>query len=567
MRSRPLRPLLVCFALSLVPSLACKPDEPPSEPNEPVAKQACGAQSDGSRRFRVLHINDVYRIEGIADGRGGLGRLRALRSQLEADCDAVLLTHAGDTLYPSLLSREYDGAQMIEILNALDGDPAGFDERMLIAFGNHEFDKGTLADAAKLDANIEASGFAWLGTTISWKQGEDGQPLIAAPNLHRQHMLTLGGVRVGVFSLLVDATVPEYVAAIDTDYVAVARANVADLRAQGAEVVIALTHLDASDDQLVLDSLPGLEGPDLILGGHDHVLMTLEGNGRIAVKGDADALRVRTVEISVAADGRVSCFADPQGVALGPDEPVPDALVQRLIETRLAAFAHAFCGEQGPDCLQQQLSVANTDLLAEELEIRRYESNYGNWIVDHMLATFAADGAELAFVNSGSLRLNQNITAGTPITRQIVEETFAYPMPMRLIEVDGATLQKLLDHSIEQWTGSGHWLQIAGWAYRHDVAAQTATGAVWLSPNGPQPLDPNRRYRAVTIDFLLDPSGGQDGYGMLTPDMALDSPRNGTDLKQVVLDALAAAGLAGIGPVVEGRICSTDRPDGPCLLP
>lgn len=556
-------PLLTGLALGLL-ALACKPHD---ELTEPATAQACGAQPDGSRRFRVLHINDVYRIEGIADGRGGLGRLRSLRMQLEADCDAVLLTHAGDTLYPSLLSRKYYGAQMIEILNALDGDPAAFDQRMLVTFGNHEFDAGKLEDAAKLDANVEASGFAWLGTTVTWKLGADQQPLIDAPNLHRQHMLTLGGVQVGVFSLMTDSAVPAYVESIDTDYVAIARANVAELRAQGAEVVIALTHLDARDDQTLLDSLPDAEGPDLILGGHDHVLMTLEGNGRAALKGDADALRVRTVEISVAADGTVSWSADPKGVALGPETPAPDPLVQRLIDARLAAFDRAFCGAEQPDCLRQELTVTNTTLLAEELEIRRYESNYGDWIVDRMRETFAADKAELAFVNSGSLRLNQDISAGTAITRQIVEETFAYPMPMRLIEVDGATLQAVLDHSIEKWTGAGHWLQISGWAYRHDVDAQRASDVVWLSEAGPQPLDPKRRYRVVTIDFLLDPNRGQDGYSMLSPDMAIDSPRNGTDLKQVVLDALAAAGPAGIAPKVEGRICSSDRPDGPCLVP
>lgn len=562
MLARSLRPLHCWFALALL-GLACKPQD---ELTTPASAQACGAQPDGSRRFRVLHINDVYRIEGIADGRGGLARLRTLRAQLEADCDALLLTHAGDTLYPSLLSREYDGAQMIEILNALDGDPAGFDERMLVTFGNHEFDKGKLADAAKLDANVEASGFAWLGTTVDWKDGADGQPLVAAPNLHAQRLLMLGGVKVGVFSLMTDAAVPEYVDAIDTDYVAVARANVADLRAQGAEVVIALTHLDARDDQLLLDSLPGADGPDLILGGHDHVLMTLEGNGRAALKGDADALRVRTVDVSVAADGEIRWSSDPAGTSLGPDTPAPDPLVQQLVDARLAAFDQAFCGADELGCLARELTVTNTTLLAEELEIRRYESNYGDWIVDRMRETFAADEAEIAFVNSGSLRLNQDISAGTPITRQIVEETFAYPMPMRLIEVDGATLQKVLDHSIEKWTGSGHWLQISGLAFRHDVDAHTATHVTWLSESGPQPLDPERRYRVVTIDFLLDPGGGQDGYTMLSPTMALDSPRNGTDLKQVVLDALAAAGAAGIGPVVEGRICSSDRPAGPCMV-
>lgn len=555
--------LLPCLVLGLL-ALGCKPSK---EPDAPTAAQACGPQSDGSRRFRVLHINDVYRIEGVADGRGGLGRLRTLRTQLEADCDAVLLTHAGDTLYPSLLSREYDGAQMIEILNALDGDPAAFDERLLVTFGNHEFDKSKLTDAATLDANVEASEFTWLGTTVTWKRGDDGQPLVAAPNLHPQRMLNLGGVKVGVFSLMTDAAVPAYVEAIDTDYVDVARANVADLRAQGAEVVLALTHLDARVDQQLLDSLAGADGPDLILGGHDHVLMTLEGNGRAALKGDADALRVRAVEITVAADGTVSWSADPQGTALGPDTPAPDPTVQALIDARLAAFDQAFCGADGPGCLDTELTVANTTLIAEELEIRRYESNYGDWIADRMLASFAEDNAELAFLNSGSLRLNQDISAGTMITRQIIEETFAYPMPMKLIEVDGATLQQVLNHSISDWTGTGHWLQIAGWAYRHDVVAHTATNPVWLSPAGPQPLDPKRRYRVVVNEFLLDPDGGQDGYVMLSAAMVIDSPRNGTDLKQVVLDSLAAAGPAGIGPQVEGRICSSDRPDGPCLVP
>ncbi|MCA9691829.1 MAG: hypothetical protein KC636_19650, partial [Myxococcales bacterium] len=124
-------------------AIACKPTDgassTPTEPTAPPAAtppaQVCGARADGSRHFRVLHINDVYRIEGLADGRGGLARVRTLRAQLEADCDAVLLTHAGDTLYPSLLSREYDGAQMIEVLNLLDGDAAAFDERMVATFG------------------------------------------------------------------------------------------------------------------------------------------------------------------------------------------------------------------------------------------------------------------------------------------------------------------------------------------------------------------------------------------------------------------------------------------------
>src|SRR6185436_10796536 len=67
-------------------------------------------QSGGSRvsRFTILQINDVYRIEGL-DNRtvGGLARVRTIRRTLEAQGSPVLLLHAGDFLYPSVLSREF----------------------------------------------------------------------------------------------------------------------------------------------------------------------------------------------------------------------------------------------------------------------------------------------------------------------------------------------------------------------------------------------------------------------------------------------------------------------------
>jgi 2',3'-cyclic-nucleotide 2'-phosphodiesterase (5'-nucleotidase family) len=531
---------------------------------------ACGRQADGSRKFRILHLNDVYRIEGVADGRGGLARVRTLRTQLEQDCDdGVLVTHAGDTIFPSLLSNQYQGAQMIEVLNALDGDPAGFDARLLATFGNHEFDKGKLEDAALLDARVDESQFNWLGTTITWKTGSDGQPLVGGTNLVREQLLEIGDVKIGVFSLLVDSAMPAYIEPLPSDHVEQARTAVLRLREQGAEVVIALTHLDAVDDQKLLDSLAGTAGPDVILGGHDHVLMTREGQGRYAYKGDADALRVRVIEISVDADGQVAVTATPEGTALGPDTPKPDPQVQAIVDARLLAFSTDFCQPDPPTCLTAPLTVTNTALLAEELEIRRYETNFGDWILDQAMLIFAADKPDLAILNSGTLRLNQNIEAGTSLTRQIVEETFAYPALMYLIEIDGKTLQQVLDHAVSGWTGSGHWLQVAGIAFRHDVQAGTATGAVLLRGDTTEPIQAKRKYRVLVPQFILDASmGNQDGYTMLSMKQVVKKAKaNGTDLKAEVLAVLTAAGAAGIAPQLVGRICSSDRPSGPCLAP
>lgn len=546
------------------------PVPPTSSLPTPSPSGRCGVQPDGSRRFEILHLNDVYRIEGVADGRGGLARVRTLRRELEAQCDAVLVTHAGDTLYPSMLSNTYGGAQMIEVLNALDGDPAGFDARMIATFGNHEFDKGKLDDAAALDARVDESQFNWLGTTITWKTGDDGQPLVGGPNLVREQLLELGGVKVGLFSLLIDSVAPAYLEPLPSDHVGQAEAAVQRLREQGAEVVIALTHLDADLDQQILEALAGPAGPDLILGGHDHVLMTKQGGGRYVFKGDADALRVRVVAVTIDAQGKLVVAAGPTGTALGHDTPARDPEVQAIVDARLLAFSTEFCQPEPPTCLTTPLTVTNTELMAEELEIRRYETNYGDWILDRAMAIFAADRPDLAVLNSGTLRLNQNIAAGTPITRQIVEETFAYPAPMYLIEIDGKSLQAMLDHAVTGWTGSGHWLQVAGVAFRHDVEAGTVRNAVIVRPDGTTtPIEPKRKYRVVAPQFMLDASmGNQDGYSMLSMKQVVKKAKgNTTDLKAVVLAELQAAGEVGIAPQLAGRICSSDRPNGPCLAP
>jgi 2',3'-cyclic-nucleotide 2'-phosphodiesterase (5'-nucleotidase family) len=160
-----------------------------------------------------------------------LARLRTLRGELEAEAPDLLVLHAGDFLFPSLLSHQYRGEQMIDVLNLLDGDPEGFDPRLFVVFGNHEFDRDKLSDAAMLDARIEESEFSWLGTNVEFTAGDDGQPLVAAENLVSTALIESGGVRVGLFGITTGVKHPAYVAGFG-DRVAVAREAVRELRAR-----------------------------------------------------------------------------------------------------------------------------------------------------------------------------------------------------------------------------------------------------------------------------------------------------------------------------------------------
>lgn len=523
------------------------------------------AAAPGERTAVLLTLNDVYRIEGLEEGRvGGLARVRSLREELERDHPDLLVLHGGDFLFPSFASRMYNGEQMVAVLNDLDGAP-GEDGRMIAVLGNHEFEKAKLADAGVLDKRLAESRFRWLGGNVTFKTGDDGQPLVADEHLQRTVLVESGGIRIGILGVTIPVPGVGYVERYD-DPVETARRLTADLRAQGAEVVVALTHLSYVTDRELLETL-GDAGPDLIIGGHDHEKMLLDEKGRKIVKADADARTVAVVRLTVGRDGRVRVdpeFRELEGASPGPD---PDTL--SLVEEWQTRHEREFCQKAGspPGCLGEVYGLTRTALEAEENKIRGEETSLGDWVADQMLAAMKECGAQIAFTNSGSLRLNQDLPAGTRITRRHVEELFAYPSPLRLIRIDGATLLQAVNHAAAFWPGSGSWLQISGFAYEHDPTGKTAGKLTLLAPEGPRPIRPDETLLVATNDFLVNPQAGdRDGYTMLdiTKQKVEGCAADGRDLKAVVVAALRAASPQGIAPEAEGRICQPN--DGrPCL--
>ncbi len=542
-------------------------------PQKKQPEPAAGATPEAAaREFTVLHLNDVYRIAGLRGPNGNLARVRTLRTKLESE-GPVLVTHAGDLLGPSVMSRTYDGEQMVDVLNLLDGrDDLGVDEAMWVVFGNHEFDAGL----APLQARVQESKFRWLDTNITWAKDDDDRDVVRGP-LQDTRIITVGDVRVGLFGVTIDIKEEKgddlnYVTAFG-DYIETAKASVKSLRDAGAEVVLGVTHLNRLCDMYLLDQLRGVDGPDAILGGHDHVWSQDEwpkGSGRWVIKGDADAAKVAVVTVTVDREGAVSVSNRYQVVDADIEE---DHDVQTRIDEWKQKHNSAFCTDAGEaeECLDEQLARTDSFFVAEELEIRAYETSGGNWLADLALSAGSDAGAQIAFMNSGSLRLNENVPAGNYLTRRDVEGIFQYPSDLVVVEVTGEQLQAIVDQSVSQWPGSGHWLQIAGFAYKHDVGDPTAavptcsaaggpgtaTNLTLMSNEGPITIGPKDKIKAVTGTYL---AGGGDGYSMLA---GLKQTALNVDLKDLALSTLRDA--EAIGPTVDGRICSSDRGDGPCL--
>ena len=340
------------------------------------------------------------------------------------------------------------------------------------------------------------------------------------------------------------------------------------LRDQGAEVVVALTHLKVTEDEAILRRL-GADGPDLIIGGHEHHqikrCVSVSDTVRCVLKADADAVTATVARIEIDETGPV---LSSSRFHLLTDQVEPDPVVAARVTYWLERYAKEYCGVSNPDCLEQVIGWTAVELVAEEHLIRQYETNVGDWVTDEMLRGFnrleqRGEAARIAFINSGSLRFNQNIPPGK-ITERELKELLPYPVELLKIELSGRVLKQVLEHAADAWPGSGSWLQISGFTFEHrpdNAEGSKITNLRFSEANGGDAIDDDDRFWAVTSRFLR---GGGDGYSMLMqiPDGRIVSPNTPIELKDILKDALRDAGRQGIAPQCDGRIRSPDNPCG-----
>ena len=136
---------------------------------------------------------------------------------------------AGDFLGPSLLSRYYNGAQMVEALNA-----AGLD---YATFGNHEFDLPLDTLLARIE-RVEVQ-VALHATACS----PDGTRF---PGVLPWDTVRVFGKKIGIFGLTLQGTYPKYVQCGSPDSAATVALD--SLTAMGADMIVALTHQTLAAD-------------------------------------------------------------------------------------------------------------------------------------------------------------------------------------------------------------------------------------------------------------------------------------------------------------------------------
>lgn len=484
-----------------------------------AAPQAA-AQASAGQRITFLHVNDIY-LHGPVRGRGGLAELQTLIARLRAATPGpVVFTFGGDLFSPSLASSITHGRHMVELFNVLAPAAA--------VLGNHEFDFGP----EEAEKNIRASRFPWLGANVL---GADGQPFggTVATAMHDAE----GGLKIGFVGVLTPATAQMSNAAgiTFTPPGAALRAGAARLRAEGAEIVVALTHLDMADDRRIAREVPGI---DLILGGHDHEPMSLLDEGPLVLKAGQDALWLGVVEMEITRQPGARATVASLGWRFIPNVNTP-------AEPRLAAAVGAIDAELDRS-LARSIARLTAPLDSRSAVVRTREAAIGNLVADALRRHFNADAA---LINGGGLRGNREYGAGHDFTRRDLLTEMPFGNVGMLLELTGAELLGVLEHGLSAVElGAGRFPQVSGMTltYNPDAPAGSRLREVQV---GGVPLDPARRYRLATVDFL---ARGGDGYAGLRGARVVIDAAAGPLLVNVVAEAIERAGA--VAAQVDGRL-------------
>lgn len=397
------------------------------------------------------------------------------------------------------------------------------------SLGNHELDNGV----SGLTPFIENLTCPVLAANLVLNKVPE---LEAEPNLMNSVIFDVNGTKVGVIGYLTPDT---KVLAIrnDVDYIEEVQAikeEVKKLKQQGINILIALGHSGFTKD---LQIAREVEDIDLVIGGHTNTflwngtspdiekpegpypMIVKQASGRLvpAVQAYAYTKYLGKLHLVFNSDGEVVSF---NGNPILLDKTVPQ-------DPDVLAIVNRYSGDIKK---VTENVVGKTSVILDGNSCRLRECNMGNLIADAMIHKYASeyDGfgwsdAPMAVIQGGGIRASivhmdmpANVTKGDLLT------VMPFDGSMSVVTVDGATVWKMLEHSVAYYNTKrpvGQFLQLSGLKVEYDFGKPPGRRVVKASVRcGPcvvptySSLNKTKTYKMLMTSFL---SMGGDGFSML----------------------------------------------------
>lgn len=313
----------------------------------------------------ILHSNDVH------GNIMGYSQMAALRDAFEALGAEVILADAGDYSQGTPYVSTTKGADAIEMMNV-----AGYDVATL---GNHEFDYGY----PQLKENLSKADFAVLCANIL-KDGENA--------FQGNTIIEKDGVKIGFFGLDTPEAQTKANPALmqglsfyaEKELYACAQAQIDELRANGADIVVCLAHLGVDKESAPnrsTDLYANVTGLDFIIDGHSHTVMVEGANGEPIQSTGTAFENVGMILIdSESKEILGNALVELDGVA---GDPTVAAAAQKIIDRVNAEYGEVFArsdvelnGDKAPGNRTEETNLG--DLITDAMLWSLTEQNPGS---------------------------------------------------------------------------------------------------------------------------------------------------------------------------------------------
>ena len=481
---------------------------------------AAGAEKPLDGKTVILHSNDVH---GAIDLYAAMA---ALKADYEAQGAEVILADAGDYSQGTVYVSVNKGADAVTMMNA-----AGYD---VVTLGNHEFDYGY----AQLVENMKAAKFQVLCADVL---GADGKTIYDANTI-----IEKGGVKIGFFGLETPEAQTKanpkliqglkFLAGADgKELYNCAAAQVADLKAKGADLVVCLAHLgvdESSEPYTSYDLAKNVQGIDFIIDGHSHTVMTAGPNGEAIQSTGTAFANIGVITIDNATKkivgNELKAIWHTEKNADGKSVTVVD---YKTRDEKVAAAAKAII-DPIDKAYGEKFAVSEVALNGAKAPNgnRDSETNLGDLITDAMLWKVLAD-AEItvpeenvvAITNGGGIRASIGVG---DVTKKDINTVLPFGNTLAVVYVKGSELLEALEASTYCTPESiGGFPQVAGMQFTvatyetYDKNDESYPNSTYYGPktinrvtigsiNG-KDFDPEATYAVITNNFV---AGGGDTY-------------------------------------------------------
>lgn len=421
----------------------------------------------GSPEAYALTYQDFTALAKGYGRMGGMDRVSTVINSIRSERPEALLLDGGDTWHGSYTAEQTAGQDVINVMNLLK--PDAMTSHWEFTFGKY-----------RVDEVIETLDFPFLGANIFDNEWDE-------PAYEPYQMFVRGGVQIAVigqaFPYMPIANprwmFPTLSFGIREERM---REVVQEVRDEGAEVVVVLSHNGFDVDRKLASRVDGI---DVILCGHTHdalpepvmvnktALIASGSNGKFISRIDMD---VRDGEMKGLRHKLIPIFSD----VIAPD-PAMTALID----------------EQRAPYLDQLTEVlGHTDSLL----YRRGNFN-GTW--DDLICNALIEEREADIALSPGFRWGPSLLPGDPITREDLHNATAmsYPAAYRT-EMTGEFLHTVMEDVADNlfnpdpyYQQGGDMVRVGGMGYHIDVSKPQGSRVtnMTLLRDGSK-IDPGRTY-------------------------------------------------------------------------